>query len=71
MSFARINFNPEMMGGKACIRGMRFPVATLVRLVASGMSVKEILEDYPNLEEGDIAEALEYTTGLRNTNLQT
>lgn len=60
MDFERITFNPEVMGGQACIRGMRLPVATIVKQVASGMTSKEILEEYPALEPEDIKEALEY-----------
>jgi len=56
----RITFNPEVMGGKPCIRGLRVTVGTLVGLVASGHSAAEILELYPYLEEEDIREALTY-----------
>lgn len=56
----RITRNPEVMGGKACIRGMRVTVATVVGLVAAGHSNQEILEAYPYLEEGDIRQALAY-----------
>ena len=48
------------MGGKACVRGMRVTVSTIVRLVAAGHSSEEILREYPYLEAGDIAEALSY-----------
>ena len=58
--FKRITFNPEIMGGQACIRGLRIPVATVVKLVASGMTAKEILKEYPVLEPDDIKEALQY-----------
>ncbi len=64
MSFERITFDPGKMGGQACIRGLRIPVATVVRCVASGMSRAEILEAYPELEEEDIAEALRYAASL-------
>jgi uncharacterized protein (DUF433 family) len=60
MSFTRITFNPEIMGGKACIRGMRISVSTIVGLFAAGRTRDEILKAYPYLEEGDIREALEY-----------
>ena len=60
MSFTRITFNPEIMGGKACIRGMRISVSTIVGLVAAGRNRDEILEAYPYLVKGDIREALEY-----------
>ncbi len=60
----RITFNPNQMGGQACLRGMRIPVATVVRCVANGMSTKEILDAYPDLEAKDIAAALEYAAAL-------
>ena len=57
---SRITIDPEVMGGKPCIRGMRVTVGMLVGLVASGHSTAEILEAYPYLEEDDIREALAY-----------
>lgn len=57
---ARITFDPEVMGGKPCIRGLRVTVGTVVGLVASGYSVDEILRLYPYLKEEDIKEALVY-----------
>jgi len=56
----RITFNPQVMGGKPCIRGLRVTVGTVVGLVASGNTFAEILEAYPYLEEADIREALSY-----------
>ena len=56
----RITFNPKIMGGKPCIRGMRVTVGTLVGLVATGHSKEEILELYPYLEREDIDQALSY-----------
>ena len=56
----RITSSPKVMGGKPCIRGMRVTVSTVVGLVATGHSTKEILELYPYLEEEDIRQALEY-----------
>jgi len=56
----RITFNPEVMGGKPCIRGMRVTVGMVVGLMASGRSISEILKAYPYLEEADIYEALSY-----------
>lgn len=56
----RITWSSEVMGGKACIRGMRVTVGTLVGLVASGHSNAEILVAYPYLEEDDIRQALAY-----------
>jgi len=56
----RITLDPEVMGGKPCIRGMRVTVGTVVGLVASGYSAEDILRLYPYLEEEDIREALAY-----------
>ena len=59
-NLTRITLNPEVMGGKPCIRGMRVTVGTIVGLVASGKTVDEVLTDYPYLEREDILEALTY-----------
>lgn len=59
-SFTKITFNPEVMGGKPCIRGLRVTVGTIVGLIASGHSTAEILKAYPYLEEADLYEALTY-----------
>lgn len=56
----RITRNPEVMGGKPCIRGMRVTVGMILGLLASGHSEKEVLEAYPYLELADIREALSY-----------
>jgi uncharacterized protein (DUF433 family) len=56
----RITLNPEVMGGKPCIRGLRVTVGTVVGLLAAGHSVADILKAYPYLEEEDIREALAY-----------
>lgn len=56
----RITRDPQVMGGKPCIRGMRVTVGTLVGLLAAGHSIQEILEAYPYLEEADLREALAY-----------
>lgn len=56
----RVTFNPEVMGGKPCIRGLRVTVGTVVGLVAVGHSKKKILELYPYLEKEDINQALSY-----------
>lgn len=56
----RITLDPDVMGGKPCIRGMRITVGTIVGLVASGRSISEILAAYPYLEEADVREALSY-----------
>ena len=56
----RITFNPQVMGGKPCIRGMRVTVGAIVGLIASGQSIEQVLEAYPYLEREDIYEALTY-----------
>lgn len=58
MEFSRITIEPDKMGGVPCIRGLRIPVATVVDLVANGMTETEILKAYPDLEPEDIKEAL-------------
>jgi uncharacterized protein (DUF433 family) len=60
MNLDRISFNPQVMGGKPCIRGMRVTVGTIVGLVASGRDFEEILQVYPYLETEDIKQALAY-----------
>lgn len=60
MTFARITVRPDQMGGVPCIRGLRVPVATVVGMVADGMTETEILKAYPDLEAEDIREALRY-----------
>lgn len=58
--FQRITRDPDVMGGKPCVRGMRVTVGTLLGLLASGHSEKEILDAYPYLESEDIHAALSY-----------
>jgi uncharacterized protein (DUF433 family) len=60
MGLDRITRNPEVMGGKPCLRGMRVTVGAIVGLVASGRSNSEILAAYPYLEEEDIRQTLAY-----------
>jgi uncharacterized protein (DUF433 family) len=60
MRFKRITVESDKMGGVPCIRGLRIPVATVVGLVANGVTEKEILRDYPDLEPEDIKEALNF-----------
>jgi uncharacterized protein (DUF433 family) len=57
---SRITFNPEQCGGRPCIRGMRIRVKDVLDLLAAGVSGKEILEDYPDLEAEDIKACLQY-----------
>ena len=60
MDFERITTDPHQMGGVACIRGLRIPVAAVVAMVADGMTVEEILLAYPDLEADDVHVALHY-----------
>lgn len=56
----RITVDPNQMGGMPCVRGLRIPVATVVGMVAEGMTEQEILEAYPDLERQDLREALQF-----------
>jgi uncharacterized protein (DUF433 family) len=60
MSFTRITVRPDQMGGAPCVRGLRIPVATVVGMVADGMSESEIVAAYPDLETEDVREAIRY-----------
>lgn len=59
---SRITFDPEVMGGKPCIRGLRITAGTVLGLLASGHSEQDILDMYPYLQKGDIQAVLEYAT---------
>jgi len=63
-TFDRITFDPQIMGGRACIRGIRIPVSVIVSQVAHGAAAAEILADYPDLQPDDIKQALEYAAWL-------
>jgi len=69
LGFDRITFAPNIMGGRACIRGMRVTVSLLVNLVANGMTNEEIIEAYPYLESEDIQQALQYAAWLADENV--
>ena len=60
MTYTRVTADPNKMGGVPCIRELRLPVATIVGMVAEGMTVDEILAAYPDLEREDIYEALQF-----------
>lgn len=60
----RITFDPHLMGGRACIRGMRITVSLIINLLANGMTHQEIIETYPDLEPADIEHALRYAGWL-------
>jgi uncharacterized protein (DUF433 family) len=60
MTFTRITVRADQMDGVPCIRGLRIPVATLVGMIADGMTAAEVVEAYPDLEIADVQEALRY-----------
>jgi uncharacterized protein (DUF433 family) len=62
--FDRITFDVKILGGRACIRGMRIPVSLVVNQIAHGASQEEVLRDYPDLEPEDIQQAMEYAAWL-------
>lgn len=63
-AFQRITFDPQIIGGQACIRGMRITAAMIIRQIAQGKTRDKILEEYPDLEPEDIHEALAYAAWL-------
>ena len=65
MKFTRITVKPDQMGGVPCIRGLRIPVATVIAMVAEGMSQEEILEAYPDLQPKDIQESLHFAADFK------
>ena len=64
MTFDRITFDPAILGGRACIRGMRIPVSVVVSQIAHGETRAEILKGYPDLQPEDIQQAVEYAAWL-------
>ena len=64
LGFDRITYDPNILGGKACIRGMRISVSLIVNLVANGMTAPQIVAEYPDLEEEDVAQALKYAAWI-------
>jgi uncharacterized protein (DUF433 family) len=64
--FSRITFDPNVMGGRACIRGMRITVSLVVNLVANSIPIEDIIREYPDLEREDIQQALSYAAALAN-----
>jgi len=67
----RITFDPNIMGGRACIRGMRIPVSVIVRQIAHGGTFEEICEGYPDLTREDIQQAIEYAAWLTEEQVHT
>lgn len=58
--FDRITVDPEQMGGVPCVRGLRIPVATILRLLAGGLTEQQIISEYPDLQVEDIRECLRF-----------
>lgn len=71
LTIDRITSDPNVMNGKACIRGMRITVSIVLNLIANGMSKAEIIEDYPYLETQDIDQCLQYAAYLAEEELYT
>lgn len=71
LAIDRITSDPNIMTGKACIRGMRITVSLVLNLIANGMSKEEILKEYPSLEAEDIAQCLNYAAFLAEEELYT
>ncbi len=68
--FNRITFDSNVMGGRACIRGMRVTVSLILNLVANKMTAAEIVKEYPYLEEEDVKQALQYAAWLADEIVQ-
>lgn len=68
--FNRITFDSLVMGGRACIRGLRVTVSLVVNLVANGMTAPQIVKEYPYLEEEDVRQALQYAAWLADETIQ-
>lgn len=64
MILDRITFDPNIMGGRACIRGMRIPVSVVLKMLAGRMTPEQILADYPDLETMDIEQCVQYAAML-------
>jgi len=69
IGFDRITFDSQIMGGRACVRGMRVTVSLILNLVANGMSTEEILNTYPYIEPDDIRQTLHYAAWLAEEEL--
>ena len=69
--FDRITFDPQIMGGRACIRGMRIPVSVIVKQIAHGAGRDQVLADYPDLQAEDVQQALECVAWLSQEEVRT
>ncbi len=68
--FNRITFDSNVMGGRACIRGLRVTVSLILNLIANGMTAPDIVKEYPYLEEQDVRQALQYAAWLADETIQ-
>jgi len=68
--FDRITYDINVMGGRACIRGLRVTVAFILNLFSNGMTIAEIVEEYPYLEEEDVRQSLQYAAWLADESVQ-
>ena len=68
--YDRITFDPQILGGRACIRGMRLSVSLLVNLVAQGMTAEQIVSEYPALELDDVQQALQLRRRPHDTTIR-
>lgn len=68
--FNRITFDPNIMGGRACIRGMRLTVSLILNLISNGLTAQDIVKEYPYLEEEDIRQSLQYAAWLADETIQ-
>jgi len=68
--FNRITFDSNVMGGRACIRGLRVTVSLILNLVANKMTAAEIVKEYPYLEDEDVTQALQYAAWLADETVQ-
>ena len=68
--FNRITFDSNIMGGRACIRGMRLTVSLILNLVSNGMTATDIVKEYPYLEQEDIRQSLQYAAWLADETVQ-
>ncbi len=67
--FSRITFDPNVMGGRACVRGLPITITQVLSMVAEGMSIDEITDTYPYIEPHDIGQALRYAQWLTEENV--
>jgi uncharacterized protein (DUF433 family) len=66
-SLSRITIDPAVCHGKPCVRGLRYPVETVLEWLAAGMSIDDILADYPDLEREDVLAVLDFAARLAHT----